>query len=261
MCCTCKSCRKQCCRIILGIITIFLGLLSLVGGILVFCVNDGNVNDLQNGTQFYVAIFGGLWAILVGILGGCLLPCCCCCCRKTDDRCRTCLLALDFISALLVVVLAIALLGSDIKAYESIKGKYDKCLMFNDDESSCKTEKATFNVLVALFLISAFEFIIGLATVIAVCFKIRRWCRGEPDDEQVDLFRVVEPSRSSHPSAHQPYQMPHGVRPGYDTRYNPHMSPGQGSGYDPRRGRSHDPYVHYNNHGGATYNPGFGRYM
>ncbi|XP_072017181.1 uncharacterized protein [Amphiura filiformis] len=125
-------------------------------------------------------------------------------------------------------------------------------------------EKQLFNFLIALFVISAFEFIIGLATVIVVSLKIRRFCRGETDDDDeadVDQIHVIEPSRSSQPPVILANQMPHGDGLGHDIRYDPYMSPGQRHEHDPRRGRYNEPNVYYNDNAGATYNPGYGGYM
>ncbi|XP_072041658.1 uncharacterized protein [Amphiura filiformis] len=142
----------------------------------------------------------------------------------------------------------------------------------SERDNLCSTEEYKFKLLIALIVISALQIITGVAAVISTSFKIRRWCRGEPDDddEKLDPFRVIGLPRSSHPPTHQEnHQIPHGARPAYDNRYDPYMGPG----YDPRRERSHDPrrgrsegarrggsndpYVYYiNKHGGATYYPG-----
>ena len=64
-CCTVKGCRKQCCRIILGVVIIFLGILSLVSGALIAVVNEGDITDeLSNAAPFWLSIVGGLWVRL-----------------------------------------------------------------------------------------------------------------------------------------------------------------------------------------------------
>ena len=61
MCCTAKGCRKQCCRIILGVVIVFLGILSLVSGALIEIVNKGDITD---DLSFWLSIVGGLWVRL-----------------------------------------------------------------------------------------------------------------------------------------------------------------------------------------------------
>ncbi|XP_072035384.1 uncharacterized protein [Amphiura filiformis] len=165
--------------------------------------------------QVWFAVALGLWTMFAGCLGGLCLPCrCYCLCSDENAKdWRSCLVAIDFLCAISVVVVACFLLRSDIQAYraavefeltylnfikefcESLEAVEAQTQEEEHSEISgiqiCSYLEIRYYTLLGLIGFALFELFLGVATIVMVLIKIIRFCGKESANGSDTLDRPL----------------------------------------------------------------------